>query len=89
MYVVVAENHDLYESWLDNQFVYVGDKEALDKINPSEVKKIIYLGDYSKHPIYFSDDFLAFQFRVAAAGCRRNSRSSNKWWKKLRRGLDI
>lgn len=66
MYVIVAENHDAYEKFLQENFKYVGDEKDIEKIDPSKVHKIVLAKGYDRHPIYFTDCFLKLQMEVAA-----------------------
>lgn len=78
MYAIVAENHDAYEKFLRDNFVYVGDERDIQRINPKRVNRILFVGNYDKHPIYFSDSFLKFQIEVAAC---KSKRPKKVWWR--------
>lgn len=67
MIAVVAGNHDEFEAWLREQFVYVGDKDTIDSLNPADIDSFAFVGNFRDHPIYFSDDLLKFQIECAAA----------------------
>ena len=77
MYLIVAEDHTAYEEFLQKNFKYVGDEEDIASIDPDQVRKIVFVGDYRKHPIYFSDCFLKLQFEVAA---RKVTPRQKRWW---------
>lgn len=65
MIVVVAGNHDEYEQWLRERYTYVGDKDALAKIDPATVEKVEFVGNYRNHPFYWTNDLIRFQMDVA------------------------
>lgn len=67
MIAVVAGNYGEFREWLEKQFVYIGDKMDIEKLNPAEVEHVLFVGNSDKHPLYFSDDLLKFQFQIALA----------------------
>lgn len=77
MYIVVAKDHTAYEKFLQERFHYIGSLE-LDKIDPDQVKEIIFAEGFDKHPTYFSDDFFKLQCEVAA----RHNKPNKRWWQR-------
>lgn len=68
MIVCIAKNYQTFKNWRDDHVVYVGDRWALAKIDPANVKEIRFIGDdFRDQPLYFTDEFLEFQFNVALA----------------------
>lgn len=68
MIVCVARNYPEFKKWRDDLVVYVGDADALSRIDPADVREIVFVGEnYRQHPVYFSDAMLEFQMNVALA----------------------
>jgi hypothetical protein len=65
MIVVVAGNHEEFEQWIRENFCYVGDKYELAKLDLNAVEKVEFIGNYSDHPFYWSDELLRFQMDLA------------------------
>lgn len=95
MIVCIAKNYQEFEKWRDHKVVYVGDKFQLAKINPADVREVIFVGDnYRDHPFYFSDELLEFQMNVSLAkrgdgrSVRINELKKPSWFKRLLMSFD-
>lgn len=66
MIAVVAGNHQEFEDWIGENFVYIGDKYMIEAIDPSDIDSFAFVGNFRDHPIYFSDELLTLQMKVAA-----------------------
>lgn len=84
--VCVARNYQEFEEWRDKRVVYVGDKSHLARLDPSQVRDVVFVGEnYRYHPIYFSDELLDFQCAVSLA---KNGPKKVSWLKRLFRSFD-
>jgi hypothetical protein len=65
MILVIAGNHSEFEEYIRKNFRYIGDRDALAGVDPKQVEKVIFTGNYRNHPFYWSDDLIRFQMEVA------------------------
>ena len=67
MNIVIAGNHEEFEQFLHDNYIYVGDRDTLQALDPSKVEQVYLVGNYDQHPFYWSDDLLQFQINMSIA----------------------
>lgn len=77
MYLVVSKDYTEYEKFLHDNFKYIGDEMDIERVDPSRIKRILLVGNFRDHPIYFTNRFLKLQFEVAA---HNTVTRKKKWW---------
>lgn len=82
-YAVLAANHDEFQKWLDGQFIYIGDPDTLALLDPEQIKKVVLVGNFREHPIYWTDQLLNFQMEVSA----KYYTPKYTWWQTFLRRL--
>jgi hypothetical protein len=64
-YAILAGDHNEFDKWVAENVIYIGNIDAINSLDPSDVSKVLLVGNFQKNPIYWSDELIRLQIEVA------------------------